>query len=57
MMELKQRKRNRLKGYDYSKDGYYFLTLCTYNKEHILSKINTVGEGFPPEAFGHRDCG
>ena len=39
-----QRKPTRLKGYDYSTPGAYFITVCTHNKEHLLSNI--VGEGF-----------
>ena len=44
MIQLPQRKSTRLKDYDYSKDGYYFITVCTQNRKNILS---TVGEGFP----------
>ncbi|MBN1290651.1 MAG: transposase [Candidatus Latescibacteria bacterium] len=29
----------RLKGYDYTKTGAYFVTICTYRKEHYLGKI------------------
>ena len=48
-MELPKRKSTRLKGYDYSTPGAYFITICTHNKEKILSSI-TVGEGLaPPE--------
>ena len=25
--------------YDYSKNGMYYVTICTYNREEILSKI------------------
>ena len=37
------RKPNRLKGYDYSRNGAYFITLCTRNKEPIFGRI--VGGG------------
>ena len=43
MSELQKRKSNRLQNFDYSTNGAYFITICTYNKECILSKI--VGEG------------
>ncbi len=43
IMDLPKRKRNRLKGYDYSQNGIYFLTLCTKNKECILGRV--VGGG------------
>lgn len=36
---LPQRKDIRLKYYDYSLEGYYFITICTKNKECILSTI------------------
>ena len=42
-MNLLKRKSNRLKEYDYSANGAYFITICTKSKECILSKI--VGEG------------
>ena len=40
---LPNRKSTRLKNYDYSSDGYYFVTICTHNKKNIL--CNIVGEG------------
>lgn len=45
-MELPKRKPTRLKDYDYSKNGYYFITICTHNRKNILSNIN-VGEVSP----------
>lgn len=39
-----KRKRTRLIGYDYSKSGAYFITICTHNRKNILSDI-VVGEG------------
>ena len=44
-MNLPKRKPMRLKNYDYSSNGYYFVTICTHNKKCILSNI--VGEGSP----------
>ena len=29
----------RLKGWDYTSDGYYFVTICTHNREHLLGHI------------------
>jgi len=43
-MELPKRKRTRLKDYDYSQNGAYFVTICTKDKEKLLSEI-IVGEG------------
>ena len=36
---LKNRKANRLKDYDYSKDGYYFITICTQDREKYFGTI------------------
>ena len=39
----------RIKGFDYSKNGAYFVTVCTIEKAQVLSTIcadNNVGEGF-----------
>lgn len=30
---------NRLKGYDYSSDGAYFITICTKNRENYFGEI------------------
>lgn len=35
----KHRKSIRLKGYDYSQEGAYFITICTYNRECILGNV------------------
>ncbi|MGB7573415.1 MAG: transposase [Thermodesulfobacteriota bacterium] len=34
-----KRKPNRLGDYDYSQDGYYFITICTQNREEWFGKI------------------
>ena len=44
-MDLPIRKNTRLKDYDYSNNGYYFITICTHNKKCILGNI--VGDGLP----------
>lgn len=41
VMEMPVRKQNRLKRYDYSQNGAYFITICTKDKKCILS--HTVG--------------
>ena len=33
------RKTLRLKGYDYSQEGFYFITVCTQNRLHLFGKI------------------
>ena len=40
---LLKRKTIRIKDYDYSNEGMYFVTICTQNRECILSEI--VGAG------------
>lgn len=45
-MDLPKRKPTRLQNYNYSQNGYYFITICTHNRKNILSDI-IVGEGFP----------
>ena len=42
MNVLPKRKQIRLKEYDYSKEGYYFITICTKNRENILGKIEKI---------------
>ncbi len=38
-MALPQRKSQRLLGYDYSKQGAYFITLCTHNRQHLFGEL------------------
>ncbi len=42
--KVPKRKEIRLKEYDYSSDGGYFVTICTKSKKHLLSTIR-VGDG------------
>lgn len=37
---METRKHNRLKKYDYSRNGYYFITICTEEKRKILCDIS-----------------
>ena len=39
MKDLPVRKEIRLKDYDYSRNGAYFITICTQNREHIFGEI------------------
>ena len=48
-MELPKRKNPRLKDFDYSTSGAYFITICTKNMKHYLGAI-TVGRGLAPAA-------
>ena len=38
-MKFPKRKPNRLDNYDYSKNGAYFITICTKDMKKLLSKI------------------
>ena len=37
--EIHHRSTMRLKGYDYSMTGAYFVTICTHNRECLFGKI------------------
>lgn len=39
---ISKRKNIRLKDYDYSKEGMYFITICTKNRAEILGKIKNI---------------
>jgi REP element-mobilizing transposase RayT len=51
-MELPKRKKIRLKNYDYSSPGTYFITICVKDRKAILSNI-VVGASItrPKEIF------
>ena len=60
-MDYPKRKSPRLKEFDYSTPGYYFITICTKDKRKILSHIVdggyiNVGEGLRalPQAISDR---
>ena len=44
MNQLPKRKSTRLKSYDYSSPGVYFVTICTKDRAPLLSKIALVGD-------------
>ena len=39
MREFSARKPNRLKGYDYSRNGAYFVTMCVKNRQEMFGHI------------------
>ena len=39
MNDLPKRKSGRLKGYDYSRNGAYFITICVQGRHEMLGKI------------------
>ncbi|WP_031513013.1 transposase [Desulfofalx alkaliphila] len=50
MEKLPRRKKIRLKGYDYSQAGYYFITICTQDKKATsgrqcsIPQLSKIGE-------------
>ncbi|MFC1709350.1 transposase [Candidatus Omnitrophota bacterium] len=49
MADLSKRKRNRLTDYDYSKEGLYFVTVCSKDRKNIFATMkNNVGTGLAP---------
>jgi REP element-mobilizing transposase RayT len=36
---MRQRRRNRLENYDYSRDGYYFVTICVEDRREWFGKV------------------
>ncbi len=50
-MELPQRKHPRLKEFDSSTPGAYFITICTDNRKPILSKITLKKYGAVAEKY------
>lgn len=51
--ERHHRRSIRLRDYDYSRSGAYYVTICTRNRDCILSKIDseTVGAGLAPAPY------
>jgi hypothetical protein len=43
------RKQIRLLNYDYSNNGYYFITICTKNRENIFGDIPVGATGWRPD--------
>jgi|LSQX01.1.fsa_nt_gb putative transposase len=39
LLKLPKRKPNRLKNYDYSQKGAYFITICVKNNRNLLGKV------------------
>ncbi|WP_103670234.1 transposase [Pseudanabaena sp. BC1403] len=49
--EIHHRQSIRLQGYDYAKEGIYFVTICCYQRQHLFGeidngemKINLIGQ-------------
>lgn len=39
MDNLPKRKQLRLKDYDYSQNGYYFVTICTKDRQQLFCSV------------------
>jgi len=53
---LRTRKPTRQKGIDFTRPGFYFVTICTKEKEEILGKV--VGENMEANDYGRivKEC-
>ncbi|HLD27558.1 MAG TPA: transposase [Patescibacteria group bacterium] len=49
--QIHHRRSIRLSGYDYSQPGYYFITICTKNRENLFGEIKR--NKMVLSAFGH----
>lgn len=55
-MEHKNRQRTRLRNFDYSQNGAYFITVCVKDREKLLSVIfPSVGDGVLDVPFSPND--
>lgn len=48
MKEYCNRKKIRLNGYDYSKNGYYYITVCTKSRQPLFWKTNVGADIIRP---------
>ena len=37
--QVHHRRSIRLKGYDYTQAGAYFITICSYQREHVFGEV------------------
>lgn len=47
--QIHHRRSIRLKGYDYSQNGAYFITICAQNKECLFGRITVGANGCSPD--------
>ena len=52
-MEFAKRKNIRLKDYDYSQNGAYFLTICVKEKRELFGKIDVGANCVRPQLSGY----
>ena len=53
-MDLPKRKPTRLRGFDYSSENYYFITICTHNRQRLFG---CVGDGLDRSEVGFSEFG
>ncbi len=54
--DLPKRKHPRLKEYDYSSNGYYYVTICAKDMKCIFGKVSVnVGRGLAPAEREYKD--
>jgi putative transposase len=51
--QIHHRRSIRLKEYDYSQAGLYFITICCHEKKCRFGEIDTVGAGFTPAQYNN----
>ncbi len=53
-MEKPIRKLPRMRGFDYSQEAVYFVTICSHGKKHIFGDISKIGDinVFSPSRIG-----
>jgi len=51
-MDIAERKPNRLRDYDYSNNGAYFITICTQGRKPMLSTIVGDDAHIVPKPYG-----
>ena len=49
ILEFPKRRNMRLKDYDYSRNGAYFITICTHNRQHLLGTMIVGAALAPPD--------
>jgi len=49
MKELPKRKQNRLKGFDYSQNGAYFVTICAKMRAELFGRIDVGAASCRPQ--------
>ena len=56
MPDFPSRKQLRLRNYDYTSAGFYFVTICIQNRKHLFGKIINSNVGADPCVRPNVDC-